>query len=125
PLKDACMGRLAEADFVVLHNDKIVTVIEAKGSDDHIVCNDDIIKIRRPGMIRTDTVKKALTNAYLVKKTYPGVLFFIVTNHTPNSGSARCMIQKAKGDIVDMIVNITNFSEVNRMVEMIRERLGR
>lgn len=127
-LPKACMVRGGEADFAVrsgrLVDRKIVAVIEAKGAADHIICNGKRVKLPRPGMLRTDTVKKAICNAYQVSRAYPGTLFFIVTSHKPTGGNAKCMCDLAEGDIVDKIVDVTNYVELKEMVNMIRKRLS-
>ncbi|MEM3389748.1 MAG: hypothetical protein QW491_10115 [Thermoproteota archaeon] len=127
-LPKACMVKGGEADFAVISGRaldmKIVAVIEAKGSADHIICDGKRKELERPGMLRTDTVKKAICNAYQVSRAYPDALFFIVTSHKPTSGNAKCMCNLAEGDIVDKIVDVTNFSELREMVEMIRGKMS-
>ena len=123
-LPEACMSAGGEADFVVM-SDKgdIVAIIEAKGAADYIICDGKRIELPRPGMLRTDTVKKAICNAYQVSRVYPGTLFFIVTSHKPTKGNAKCICDLAEGDIVSKIVDITNYKELEEMVTMIRKRL--
>ncbi len=75
-------------------------------------------------MVRTDTVKKAISNAYQVSRGYPGTLFFIVTSNKPTSGNAKCMCDLAEGDVVDKVVDVTNIEDLKVMVTMIRTRLG-
>ncbi|GBC73368.1 hypothetical protein HRbin04_00766 [archaeon HR04] len=122
-LPEACMVRGGEADFAVLLGRKIVAVIEAKGSADHIICKGRHIELPRPGLLRTDTVKKAICNAYQVSRTYPDTLFFIVTSHKPIAGNAKCICDLAEGDIVDKIVDATNYAELQEMASIIRRRL--
>ncbi|MBS7626738.1 hypothetical protein KEJ51_06860 [Candidatus Bathyarchaeota archaeon] len=126
-LPKACMVAGGEADFAVISgrllDRNIIAVIEAKGAADHIVCDGKRIELPRPGMLRTDTVKKAICNAYQVSRAYPDTLFFIVTSHKPTEGNAKCMCDLAEGDIVDKIVDVTNFVELKEMVNMIRKRL--
>ena len=127
-LPEACMMRQGKADFVVYQGNssdssesRLIAIIEAKGSADHIVAKDGRrIKIKRPGMTRTDTVKKAISNAYQVFRVYPDALFFIVTSHKPNSGNAKCMCDLAEGDIVDKIVDVTNIEELSEMISLIQ-----
>ncbi|RLI44811.1 hypothetical protein DRO69_06545 [Candidatus Bathyarchaeota archaeon] len=127
-LPKACMVMGGEADFAVISGGmldrKIVAVIEAKGAADHIICNGKRVKLPRPGMLRTDTVKKAICNAYQISRAYPDTLFFIVTSHKPTGGNAKCMCDLAEGDIVDKIVDVTNYVELEEMVNMIRKRLS-
>lgn len=126
-LPKACMVAGGEADFAVIScgllDRKIVAVIEAKGAADHIICDGKRIELPRPGMLRTDTVKKAICNAYQVSRAYPDSLFFIITSHKPTKGNAKCMCDLAEGDIVNKIVDVTNFSELEEMVNIIRIKL--
>jgi hypothetical protein len=127
-IPEACMVDGGEADFAVVQwmpQRKIIAVIEAKGSADYIICNGKRINLPRPGLLRTDTVKKAICNAYQISRSCPDTLFFIVTSHKPTSGNAKCMCDLAEGDIVDKIVDITNFSELQEMVDMIKERMSK
>jgi hypothetical protein len=131
-IPDACMERGGEADFVIykgglkkLSPIRLVAVIEAKGSSDHIVGVDGKrVELTRPGMMRTDTVKKAISNAYQISRTHPDALFFIVTSHKPTGGNAKCMCDLAEGDIVDKIVDVTKKEELDEMVKMIRDKLS-
>jgi len=126
-LSEACMMDGGKADFVIWSgkpsNKKIVAVIEAKGAADYIICNGKRVELERPGLIRTDTVKKAICNAYQVSRAYPDALFFIVTSHKPTGGNAKCMCNLAEGDIVNKIVDVTNPLELEEMVKIIRNRL--
>ena len=131
-IPEICMTGEGKADFVILKRDnlkekadKIVAVIEAKGSADYIICDGKRIKLPRPGMVRTDTVKKAISNAAQVKHGLSeDVLFFVVTSHKPTRGNAKCMIDLAlKSGLFDMVVDVTNFDELKKMVLMIKKRL--
>ena len=139
-IPEICMTGEGKADFVVLkegktkwgdleaiesHSSKIVAVIEAKGSSDYIICNGKRIELERPGMIRTDTVKKAISNAAQVKfGLSKDVLFIVVTSHKPKRGNAKCMIDLAlKSGLFDMVVDITKFNELDKMVSLIKKRL--
>jgi len=130
-LSSACLVRQGSADFVVYSGGistrkplKLISVIEAKGSADHIIGKDGrTIKIQRPGMRRTDTVKKAICNAYQVSQAYPNTLFFIVTSHKPTGGNAKCMCNLAEGDIVDKIVDVTIKKELDEMITLIESKM--
>jgi hypothetical protein len=64
----ACLMGQGKANFVAVdRNESIKAVIEAKGSADYIVCDGRRIELERPGLIRTDTTKKAVANAAQVK----------------------------------------------------------
>ncbi|MDD3493806.1 MAG: hypothetical protein PHZ19_09965 [Candidatus Thermoplasmatota archaeon] len=130
-IKEACMERGGSADFVVYNSqksgssDSIAAIIEAKGSADRIVdAKGNVVEFGRPGMVRTDTVKKAISNAYQAKRTVPDALFFIVTSHKPSGGNALCMCTLAEGDIVDKIVDVTNKDDLDRMAKMIRDKIS-
>ncbi|MEM2122805.1 MAG: hypothetical protein QXE79_04130 [Candidatus Bathyarchaeia archaeon] len=134
-LPRACMAAGGEADFAVFSDGflesfdkrvterKLIAVIEAKGAAEYIICDGKRIKLPRPGLLRTDTVKKAICSAYQVSRAYPNTLFFIVTSHKPTEGNAKCMCDLAEGDIVDKIVAVTNYAELEEMVNIIRKRL--
>ncbi len=137
-ISEICMIGEGKADFVVLKEenkkwgnlkaekvDKIIAVIETKGSADYIICNGKRIELPRPGMVRTDTVKKAISNAAQVKYGLStDILFIVITSHKPTSGNAKCMIDLAlKSKLFDMVVDVTNFNELKEMVSMIRKRL--
>lgn len=128
----ACMERGGNADFVVYQkstglatSNTIAVVIEAKGSSDRIVDADgNVKKFSRPGMMRTDTVKKAISNAYQISKALPDALFFIVTSHVPTSGNAKCMCDLAEHDIVDKIVDVTDKNDLDEMARMIWNKIS-
>jgi len=128
-LPEACMSGVGKADFAVILGGiidrKIIAIIEAKGGADHIFCDGKRIEIERPGLLRTDTVKKAICNAYQISRTHSEALFFIVTSHKPKSGNAKCMCDLAEGDIVDKIVDVTNYKELEEMAKMIREKISK
>lgn len=126
-LPEACMVKGGNADFAVLEDmtadRRVIAIIETKGAADRIICGDEIRKLPRPGMLRTDTVKKAISNAYQASRAFPKSLFFIVASHVPTGGNAKCMCDLAEGDIVDKIVDITNPSHLDEMIKMIREAI--
>ncbi|RLI74015.1 hypothetical protein DRP04_15155 [Archaeoglobales archaeon] len=133
PIPEICMEDGGEADFVMLRgrdvkssSNRILAVIEAKGSADHIICDGKVKKLERPGMMRTDTVKKAISNAAQVKFGLgEDVLFIVVTSHKPTSGNAKCMVDMAlRSGLFDMIVDITKFEELKEMVNKLKERLS-
>jgi hypothetical protein len=60
-------------------------VIEAKGSPAYIINPDETHShLDRPGMMRSDTEKKAFANAKKWNERFPSGHFFIVTNAIPN-----------------------------------------
>ncbi|KXB00913.1 hypothetical protein AKJ41_03555 [candidate division MSBL1 archaeon SCGC-AAA259O05] len=126
-LEEACMSGGGEADFVIFGDEfprDIIAVIEAKGSAKKVEYEGRTIEVTdRPGIMRTDTIKKAISNAFQSKTAYPNSLFFIVTSHVPSSGNAKCMCDLAEGEIVDKIVNMKRGSDLQKMVKMVKEKI--
>lgn len=121
-LPEACMTGAGGADFV-LYNDAgdIVAVIEAKGSADRLEWPDGTVQEpSRPGLQRSDTMKKAVSQAYQVKNGVEGRPdFFILTSHPPVSGSAKDLCDLAEGDIIDGVVDVTNKDEVDAFISSV------
>jgi len=46
----------------------------------------------RPGLLRTDTVKKAIANGALLRHVVPHPPFVVLTSHMPKTGSAAAML---------------------------------
>lgn len=55
----------------------------------------------RNGLTRTDTLKKAIANAYLLRQLPERHLYMIVTSHAPRSGAGMKWIDAALVDLVD------------------------
>lgn len=130
-LPDACMGNHQGADFVLYDGedytkDNIYAVIEAKGSADKLEWPDGTVQEpSRPGLQRTDTMKKAVCQAYQVKSGLgEDVSFFILTSHKPNSGNAECIYEQAVGDIVDDVVDTTDKEEFDDFARRVRTDLS-
>ncbi|MBI2558773.1 hypothetical protein HYW20_05600 [Candidatus Woesearchaeota archaeon] len=109
----ACMVDGGELDFALYKESKIICGIEAKGSDP---ASSD-----RPALLRTDTMKKGICQAYQFKRVFAKVPFFIVTNVKPKSGNSACMMALAEGDIVDKFIDVTNFKELSDFAERLRD----
>lgn len=115
PIKEACMLNGGELDFGIIRKGKILCGIEAKGSAENIGDS----PLLRPALKRTDTVKKAISQAYQFKRIFPTTPFFIVTNVKPLSGNAACMLDLAEGDIIDKVVDVTNPSDLKDFIKRI------
>ena len=117
-LKRACMSRGGKLDFGVFKKGEtpsentVICGIEAKGSEPN--------SSKRPALVRTDTIKKAIANAYLFKKIYPKLPFFIVTNVLPKSGNSKCMMNVAENDIVSKFIDVTNAQDLRQFVDTIK-----
>lgn len=129
-LPDACMGNRQGADFVLYDGkgyskDNIHAVIEAKGSADKLEWPDGTVQEpSRPGLQRTDTMKKAVCQAYQVKAGLgEDTAFFILTSHKPTSGNGKCIYDQAVGDIVDDVVDTTDKPEFDQFVRNVHEDL--
>jgi hypothetical protein len=129
-LSDACMGNHHGADFVLYDGDEhtkenIYAVIEAKGLADKLEWPDGTIQEpSRPGLQRTDTIKKAVCQAYQVKSGLgEDTAFFILTSHKPQSGNGKCIYEQAVGDIVDEVVDTTNKQEFDAFAQVVKEDL--
>jgi len=121
-IEDACLSGVGKADFVALDvKNRILAVIETKGSADYIICDGKKIKLTRPGLIRTDTTKKAICNAAQVKYGISmDMPYIIVTSHKPlPNTSSYCMLSLVEGKLVDMVVDVTNINELKKMVRLI------
>jgi hypothetical protein len=117
PIRKACMEGKGALDFgIVGKNGDIVCGIEAKGSAESF----DGKILTRPALKRTDTMKKAIAQAYQFKRIFPSRPFFIVTNVKPSSGNAKCMMDLAEGDIIDKVYDITDPRELKELVAKLK-----
>jgi len=124
-IREACLMEDGRADFVVVDQDDTVrAIIEAKGSADYIVCGGRREEVQRPGLIRTDTVKKAVANAaqakYGISMDMP---YIIVTSHKPLPGTNSDCILKISmhGKLIDMVVDVTNIDDLNVFADYVRK----
>lgn len=117
------MSRGGGADFSLSENNKPKCIIEAKGSAKKLKTEDGYIEPNRPGLQRTDTVKKAICQAYQVDRVYPDCLFFLLTSHKPNrETNSKDMLELAEGDIIDGIISIYNKKEIDQMISKIKNQ---
>jgi hypothetical protein len=112
-IPEACMLGAGALDFGIIKNKKVICGIEAKGSSEDVS--------GRPALKRTDTVKKAIAQAYQFKTAFPKTPFFVVTNVMPNSGNAKCMLNLAEGDIIDKIVDVSDIKQLDGFVEVLKQ----
>lgn len=122
-IEEACLTGVGKADFVAVDDKgRILAVIEAKGSADRIICDGKEMKLPRPGLIRTDTTKKAIANAAQVKYGISmDMPYIIVTSHKPGPDSnSYCMLKLVEGKLVDLIVDVTKLDELKQMADIIR-----
>lgn len=65
----------------------------------------------RNGLTRTDTLKKAIANAYLLRQLPDRHLYMIVTSHAPTAGAGLKWIDAVLVDLVDQL-RVVGFVEV-------------
>lgn len=117
----ACMMGGGSLDFGIIKDGKLLCGIEAKGSADKVIHDDGTVEtLSRPALKRTDTMKKAIAQAYQFKRVFPNIPFFIVTNVKPDSGNSKCMMELAEGDIVDRFIDVTNIDEIGEFVKTLK-----
>lgn len=73
----------------------------------------------RPGLIRTDTLKKAIANGALLQAVADHPRFVVLTSHLPTAGSALAMLDSARrlGFFTDVIC-IYDPSQTGRLREL-------
>lgn len=90
-------------------------VIEAKGSPKFIINPDGRqIRLPRPGMLRTDTEKKAFRNAEKWHNNFPNGVFFILTNTVPKH------LIGHRDSKVRAVVDVTNKEQMVKLVNEIK-----
>lgn len=97
-----------EIDEVVENRQGEPIYFEFKGSS----------KPPRPGMMRTDTVKKALCNAFLMERLGIGP-YIVITSHMPAEGSSGDkMLKCAKGACFD-VISLLNPEDMQRLTSYV------
>ena len=66
----------------------------------------------RPGLIRTDTLRKAIAECYLIKME-TGIPAFVIASHIPHSGRGREMLQLMDRSMMFDIIHL--FNDVDRL----------
>jgi len=74
-----------EIDRVATSRSGLEVWFEFKGS----------VQGRRPGLLRTDTLKKAVANGALLQALQPRQPFVVLTSHKPTTGAAHAMLTTA------------------------------
>jgi hypothetical protein len=104
PLVFADLG--VEVDRVATSRKGTTVWFEYKGS----------IRGQRPGLRRTDTLKKAIANGALLRARQTSTPYVVLTSHLPEAGSGLAMLETAKrlGYFADVIC-IYNPRELSRL----------
>lgn len=115
---DAGISSGSGADFVFYETqdkNNITAIIEAKGSADKLVWPDGTVQEpSRPGLRRSDTMKKAISQAYQVDRGISSdIPFYLFTTHKPKTGVTKTIYELAIGDIITDTVNVTQKEEVS------------
>jgi hypothetical protein len=80
-----------------------VILIEYKGSTNG----------KRPGLLRTDTMKKAIANGALIKDRKGDLQYWVITSHLPESGSSLAMMRESLSlGYVDRFIHINQLPAV-------------
>lgn len=122
-LPDANMTGTGRADSVFYVDGQIAGIIELKGNPEAYKNKDGEIlhKPSSSGLKRSDTVKKAVCQAYQADYGYPDVPFFIVSNSFPDEDSSPSVVlSMAEGDIIDLVVNIKDPEDISNMIKICR-----
>jgi len=124
-IREACLMEDGRADFVVVdQGNNVRAIIEAKGSADYIICNGRREELQRPGLIRTDTVKKAVASAAQVKYGISmDMPYIVVTSHKPLPGTNSDCILKilTQSKLIDMVVDVVNINDLNVFADYVRK----
>lgn len=121
PVPEACMKGGGSLDFAMVNRGRVLCGIEAKGSAERVTDEGGrTVDLPRPALKRTDTMKKAIAQAYQFKRAFPEVPFYIVTNAKPTGGNAKCMMDLAEGDIVDRFVDATDVRELTEFAHVLQ-----
>lgn len=122
-LPDANMTGAGKADAAFYYKGQLAGIIELKGNPEMYRNKDDEV-VHEPsssGLKRSDTVKKAVCQAYQADYGYPDVPFFIVSNSFPDEGTSPSeVLSMAEDDIVDQTVDISETQDIERMISICR-----
>lgn len=70
----------------------------------------------RPGLLRTDTLKKAIANGALLQAVDPRRPYVVLTSHVPESGAGLAMLQTAlRAGYLDDVVCIYRPADTDRL----------
>lgn len=119
--RDLCIKALTRAGFAELHTEQTFSDVgitldiianNAAGVALAIECKGSMMG-SRPGCKRTDTVLKAIGEAYLLSMSDAGVHFppmLLMTSHVADGGAARAMLGGVSTDIICDVLNPYNHS---------------
>lgn len=82
----------------------------------------------RPGLMRTDTLKKAIANGYLLQQWENACMFtplLVMTTHLPKEGSGLAMSSAVKRNIVMMFVDSRDSWTLKRLCNATEKALRR
>ena len=70
----------------------------------------------RPGLMRTDTLKKAVANGALLQRLVEKPAYIVLTSHLPNSGAGLAMLQTASQlQYFDDVICVYDPSQTGRL----------
>ena len=77
------------------------------------------IQGRRPGLIRTDTLKKAIANGALLAALAERKPFVVLTSHLPREGAAASMLKAALAlHLIDDVICIYDPAQAARLLNL-------
>jgi hypothetical protein len=132
-------------------HDECIMVLEMSGFevvDQHVIVNDVGIEIDaitnnaqgvaipwefkgswqgvRPGLLRTDTLKKAIANGYLLSQWEAAAMMMplmVMASHIPESGHGAAMIRNTGRDIVADFINSRDSKKLRKLANSTEEQL--
>ena len=103
-----------EVDQIVTNQNGQNIFFEFKGSS----------KPPRPGLQRTDTVKKAICNAFLLDKLGLGP-YILITSHKPNAGTSSAHMMALAEDVLFDVICISIEEDFERLRSYVHALLWR
>ena len=105
-----------EIDAIVNNAHGIAIPLEFKGS----------LQGDRPGLRRTDTLKKAIANGYLLTLSELNQMMtplVVLTSHLPENGHGKAMIEAVKRDAIMAFIDNRDGRRLRRLCNMTEEEL--
>lgn len=122
-LEDAAMVGTGSADAVLYgENGEMLAIVELKGNPKEYTNKDgEVIHTAScSGLERSDTVKKAVCQAYQSNRGYPDVPFVLMSNTLPSTGSSpEKVLSFAEDDLIEEVVDVTDGSQLQTFLESI------
>lgn len=105
-----------ELDAIVNNAHGIAIPLEFKGS----------LQGNRPGLRRTDTLKKAIANGYLLTRSnVSGMMtpLVVLTSHLPEAGHGKAMLDAVERDTIMAFIDSRDGRKLRKLCDMPEEKL--